>query len=260
MTLASLPSRAALAALAFTLAAAVPALALAADPPPPSAPQDFPSVPGAAKPAPAAPAPPPSVTPGPPAPVPWAPAPGAPAAPAQYPPYGYPPYGYPPYGYGYPPQGWGPSPSEIPPGYQTRGGPTPGIYPAGPTDDSISLPPLPPRRRYSTSLFAGGVVAVAGGMALVLLGSYLVASGADRIDIYCDTPGVPCAYKNDGQRMTAGAVMMAGGALVGIAGIPMWLVGSRFVTIPRDETRRKEEALQPELRIGAGTATVSFRF
>jgi hypothetical protein len=226
------------------------------------------------------------VTPGPPVPVPWTPAPpppatpapaspgsdprtpghvvppagppapGTPATPGASPPYGYgyPPYGYPPYGYGYPPPGWTPSPGEIPPGYQAGAVGSPQL---ARREESYALPSLPPRRRYSTSLFAGGVVAVGVGMSLVLIGSYLVASAADRINIYCDTPSVPCAYKDDGPRLTAGALMMAGGALVGVAGIPMWLVGSRYVAIPDGEHKA---ARWPELRLGVGTAAVTYRF
>jgi hypothetical protein len=103
------------------------------------------------------------------------------------------------------------------------------------------------------------VVSVGAGLTFVLIGSYLVASAADRIPIYCDTPTTPCAFKDDGTRLVGGAIMMAGGTLLGIAGIPMWFVGSRYVTIPKGE-QEKKAALVPELRLGPGSASVSFRF
>ena len=74
--------------------------------------------------------------------------------------------------------------------------------PMRPIVQSESLPAMPPRRYYNPSLFAGGVTAVTVGTATVLVGSYLVASAPGRIEIYCDTPSFPCAYKTDAQRLT----------------------------------------------------------
>jgi hypothetical protein len=108
-------------------------------------------------------------------------------------------------------------------------------YPAPSQPDPYTLPPPLPRRRRDTKLFVGGVVAVTGGMAAVLLGSYFVSTGVGRIEIYCDTPSVPCAYKNDAPRMTGGAVLMIVGAIAGVAGVPMWLFGSQWVVIPKGE-------------------------
>jgi hypothetical protein len=98
-------------------------------------------------------------------------------------------------------------------------------------------------------LFVGGIVAVTGGMAAVLLGSYFVSSGVGRIEIYCDTPSVPCAYKNDAPRMTGGAVLMVAGALAGVAGIPMWLVGSEYVVIPKGDPQRPTALAPGEPRV-----------
>lgn len=119
------------------------------------------------------------------------------------------------------------------------------------------FPPLPPRRRYHTGLFAGGVTAVVAGMTSVLVGAYLVSSAADRIEIYCDMPSIPCAHKDDGPRLTGGAIMMALGAALAAAGLPMWFVGSRFVTVSGEE---KKPALRPQLSVGAGSASLGLRF
>jgi hypothetical protein len=126
-----------------------------------------------------------------------------------------------------------------------------------PLSDPYALPPLPPRRRHDTGLFVGGVFMVSGGMALALLGAYFVSSAAERIDIYCDTPSFPCAHKTDAPRMTGGALLMTVGALASAGGIPMWFVGSRWEVVRKDE---KKAALAPEVRVGAGTASLTLHF
>jgi hypothetical protein len=184
----------------------------------------------------------PPATPGPPPGKPVRP----PSSPALPPGYTYPyPY-YPPPGYGgysYPP-------------YATQ-------YPRAEIE-SIELPPPPPRRRYSDGLFAGGVVAMVGGMTAVFIGAYLVSAGSDRIEIYCDTPpSIPCAHKDDPGFVGGGAVTMALGAALAAAGLPMWFVGSRWVPIPpgeRDKDKEKKPALLPEVRMGAGSATLTLHF
>ncbi len=266
MTLAS-PRRTAL--CAFTCALATLARVAAADPPLPPLPLPAVPPPEAAKPAPlpaAAPAPKPpasAVTPPRAAPAPpglaWM-AQGAPPT-GSLPP-GYAPPGYAPPGYATPgavPPGYA-TPGYAPPGYAPPGDPASGYYPspyAMAPRSSYILPESLPRQRRDTGLFVGGVLAVAGGMAAALVGAYLVSSAAGAIDIYCDTPSFPCAHKTDAVRLTGGAIMMAGGAALGIAGIPMWLVGSQYVTVPRGE---KKPAFLPEVRVGAGSASATLRF
>lgn len=158
------------------------------------------------------------------------------------------------------------APSATPPGYglpyQLPGYPAPsypasGYYGSQYFQTSYVLPEPLPRRRRDTGLFVGGVIAVAGGMAAVLVGAYLVSSAAGAIDIYCDTPSFPCAHKTDAVRLTGGAILMAGGTALGIAGIPMWLVGSQYVTLPRGD---KKAALRPDVRVGVGSASLTWRF
>ena len=222
MTLVS-PRRISLCAVACALAAV--ARTAAADPPPSDLPPLARPTSAAPPPAPGAPAPPGLA---------WL-APGA--APAGSAPAGSVPPGYAPPGY-------------APPGYYA------GQYPMTPQSSYVLPEPLP-RRRRDGGLFVGGVVAVAGGMAAVLVGAYLVSSAAGAIDIYCDSPSFPCAHKTDAVRLTGGAIMMAGGTALGIAGIPMWLIGSQYVTLPTGE---KKAALPPEVRVGAGSASVTFHF
>ncbi len=220
-------ARSAYAAVAAAALALVAAPRTAAADPPPS---DLPPVGGAPVASPA------------PAPVP-APAPTPPTTPVRPPIEPFAPFA----GVGAPP-----GLMTTPPGYAA---PYPWAPPMVQAPANVALPPLPPRRYNSPSLFAGGVTAVVVGMSTVLVGSYFVASAPGRIEIYCDTPSFPCAYKTDAQRLTGGAIMMTAGTLIAVAGIPMWFIGARRVV---DE---KKAAAQPvDVRVGAGTASLSVRF
>jgi hypothetical protein len=108
-------------------------------------------------------------------------------------------------------------------------------------------------------MWAGGIVAVAGGLAAVITGAWLVSSSANRIPIYDDTPSFPQAYKDDALRRDGGAWLMAGGAIAGAAGIPLWIVGSKLVPISRDD-KAPRPAFVPELRVGVSGASLSLRF
>ncbi len=148
-------------------------------------------------------------------------------------------------------------PRGLVPGYV----PYPYRYPYQPiVSEAPKLPVPPPRRYYSEGLLAGGVVAVAVGLTSVFIGSYFVASSAGRIEIYCDMPSFPCAYKTDAQRLTGGAIMMAAGGVVGVAGIPMWFIGSRYVFL-KDEKKAALGSDPPvDVRVGAGRANLIVRF
>jgi hypothetical protein len=237
-----------LAALGLALAAALATPAAAAQQP--GAPPDLPPVAG----------PPVQVAPEPPKGAP-------PAAPPAMQPQPVPPgaqsYPYPyPYGYGYPPPGlsWM-SPNEVPPGFAPNG--APGLAPQKPrTVDDYNLPEPPPRRRYNQGMWVGGILMVVGGLASVITGAALVSTSANRIDIYCDSPSFPCAHKDDDSRKTGGVLFMAAGAVVGAAGIPLWLVGSKLVPLGKPDAQPQpgRPALVPEIKVGAGTATVTVRF
>ena len=53
--------------------------------------------------------------------------------------------------------------------------------------------------------------------------------------------------------------VMAGGAIAGAAGIPLWIVGSKLVPISRDD-KAPRPALVPELRVGVTRASLSLSF
>lgn len=122
--------------------------------------------------------------------------------------------------------------------------------PPPPRQIDYHLPPPPPRRFNNPGMLAGGVVMIAAGLAGVITGAVLVSTAVNRIDIYCDSPSFPCAHMDDGTRKTGGALLMAGGAVVGALGIPLWIIGAKKVPIVK----------APEVRVGAGTASVMFRF
>lgn len=221
---------------ALVVASALASAPAAADPPP-----DLPPLPGSITPSvPAAPAPAPAASP--------SPAPG--------------PYPYP----GYPAYPTRPSSGELPPGYSVPYyyySPYPMTMGQAFTKPSIELAALPPRKRHSPGMMAGGIVMVAAGVASVIGGAVLVTQSADRIAIYCDMPSFPCAYEDDMQRKTAGALLMAAGALVAAGGIPLWAIGAKMEVVPRPDDKGaapKAGALAPELRVGPGSASLVVRF
>ena len=51
---------------------------------------------------------------------------------------------------------------------------------------------------------------------------------------------------------------MTAGVPAGAAGIPMWFIGSQYVmAVPKDE---KKASFIPEVRVGAGNGSLTFRF
>ena len=97
-----------------------------------------------------------------------------------------------------------------------------------------------------------GIVMTTGGLLVTIAGSVITASSIDAVDIYCDGPAV-CLHRDDTVRKGVGSTMLVGGALVGAVGFPLWLYGGRMVPA-------KSGALTPEVRVGAGSARVSFAF
>jgi hypothetical protein len=222
-------------ACALVVASALASTLAVADPPP-----DLPPLPGSAvTPAPALGTPPPG--------LPATLAPGSGPGPTFYP---------------FP--GGPTTPGEVPPGYTVPYYFAPYMMPQAARPASLEIPPLPPRMRHSAGLMAGGILMVAAGTAAVVLGAVLVSSSADRIDIYCDMPSFPCAHEDDQTRKVGGALMMAAGAVVAAAGIPLWVTGARMELVAKTPdsapTPPKPAALSPELRVGAGTASLLVRF
>lgn len=158
----------------------------------------------------------------------------------------------------WPPPAFGPggvqiiSPNELPPGYAP---PLGQVFEVAEPD---APPPPPPRRRNDTRMMIGGIFMVAGGIATVITGAYLISSSRERIDIYCDGP-VLCAQKDDMTRKIGGGVVMALGALISAAGVPMWIIGSKLVLDER-AAGAKKSASAPILRVGPASASLTLPF
>jgi hypothetical protein len=203
----------------------------------------------------------PAQSPSPPAASPGAPPapPGAP--PAQAPP-GAPPAGVPPSAWPPPSAhpGYVPIPAnELPPGYAPPLGYMPIYDPSA--ADPTSLPPPPPRKLYSVPMIVGGILMIAGGLGSAAAGAYLISSSKDRIEIYCDGPFL-CATVDDVNRRGAGIALMVVGAVVGAAGIPLWALGARTVAVKSDDQKPPARPAwqAPEVRVGAGSASLTLRF
>ena len=152
------------------------------------------------------------------------------------------------------------SPASVPPGYPMPAGYYP-VYPSAPRPADYALPPPPPRRRKSMGMWVGGVLMVSGGIGAAIAGAALVSSATDRIDIYCDSPSFPCAHRDDGGLKAGGIILMAAGAAIGAAGIPLWLIGSKYVPLSaQPNPAPPRPAWVPDVRIGAGSASVTMRF
>ena len=54
--------------------------------------------------------------------------------------------------------------------------------------------------------------------------------------------------------------MMAAGTLVAVAGIPMWFIGAHHVVVPDEKKAARAAPLALDVRVGAGTASLSVRF
>jgi hypothetical protein len=109
-----------------------------------------------------------------------------------------------------------------------------------------------PKVRANPSMMHWGIAMTTGGLLVTIAGSIITASSIDAVDIYCDGPAV-CLRRDDTVRKAVGSTMLVGGALVGAIGFPLWLFGGRMVPT-------KSGALTPEVKVGAGSARVSFAF
>lgn len=249
-------------------------------PPPSTAAQPAPAAqtaPPPGQPLPAAPPPasaqPPA--PGVPAPPPGWPGPAAPGQPGAQPP-GAPP-GYGPAQPGAPPPGqpWYPPPDQYNPWmYYPQ-------YNYGGYDSPYLAPPPPPKEPYNRNFQTAGILMTLGGVAGLITGAVVTATAKDRIDVYCDGP-VLCAHLDDPTLKGVGIGLMIGSGIVATVGIPLWIIGGRKVPVRRKEVETKQQLAPggspapgapplptsstpvsrawPEIRVGATSASLSFRF
>jgi hypothetical protein len=233
-------------------AQAAPSAPAAQQPAPPPA-QAAPSAPAAQQPLPPPPAPPQGYAPGT-----QAPPPG----------YGAPPQGYgaPPPGYGAPPQGYGAPPQGY--GYPYYPYPYPYPYYGAPNAQPYSLPPAPPpTERKSTGMMIGGILLTTVGIGAVLVGSGLITTATNKIDVYCEGPSGPsvCEQRDDKTQAAAGWGLLVGGVVAIGAGVPLWIIGSKRVPVKTDSTSPTQSsppspAASVRLLVGPSSAAVHVRF
>ena len=165
--------------------------------------------------------------------------PGQPPPDAAGQPPGYPP-GYPPPAGSYPP-GYAPyGPYGYPYGYPYD----PAYYP-GPT------PRPPPTRRANGTLMAVGIGMVGVGAVGVLSGLAAFATANNRIDVYGDG-GQRIGTRDDEDLQVAAAVLTISSAVVGVAGIPLWVIGGKRV--PLEGSEKNDPAAPGETQQKPGPA------
>lgn len=157
--------------------------------------------------------------------------PPAPAAPASAPP---PVWGAPP---AWGTQASGPTPppatpwGQAPPGYAPYGQPYnygPGGYGPPPVE------PPAPTQRASTPMFVAGIVTLSVGGVVAIIGSAVLASSGDEVQVYCDNPdgspgSYPCRTAEDTSGRGLGIGLLVAGGVGVAAGIPLLILGSRRV-------------------------------
>ncbi|HZF55161.1 MAG TPA: hypothetical protein VE093_41200 [Polyangiaceae bacterium] len=177
---------------------------------------------------------------------------------------------------GYPP-GYPPPAGSYPPGYAPYG---PYGYPYGyPYDPAYYPDPTPrppPTRRANGTLMAVGIGMVGVGAVGVLSGLAAFATANNRIDVYGDG-GQRIGTRDDEDLQVAAAVLTISSAVVGVAGIPLWVIGGKRVPLEGSEkndpaapgeTQQKPGPAQPPpppspaatLRIVPGGASLTVTF
>lgn len=167
-----------------------------------------------------------------------------------------PPAGAAPQG-GYPqgpyPQGYGPyGPYPYPP---------PAYYGQAPYYYD-PVPPPPPTKRNNPALMGLGIAMTATGTIGLLSGLAVLASGNNRIDVYCDG-GQLCGNRDDTGMQLAGGVMMIVSGITAGVGIPLWVIGARRVPASKDESAppsSEQTAARATLHLEPGGASLHFTF
>ena len=157
---------------------------------------------------------------------------------------------------------WSPPPGQTYwPTYAPAYPPSPSFY--GP-EAPFSLPPATPKEPATSRMQTAGIVAAITGVATLITGSILMSIAKDRIDVYRDGPAYCCSI-DDAPLRNAGITMLVIGGITATVGVPLWMIGGRRVPIRKptapDDTSPKTPALRaPLLRVGAGSAALSWQF
>jgi hypothetical protein len=145
-----------------------------------------------------------------------------------------------------------PSPPTLPPAAATQTAKPAVVLPDYPNFGTAD--PGVPKARANPTMMYFGIAMTTGGLLLTIAGSIITASSIDAVDIYCDGPAV-CLHRDDTVKKGIGTTMLVGGAAIGAIGFPLWLFGGRMVPV-----KRKASWMTPDVRVGAGSARVSFAF
>lgn len=148
-----------------------------------------------------------------------------------------------------------PSRAQVPPAPQAQAGFAPYAPQAAP--QPWEAPP-PRAVRNSPNMVIAGAVLIGAGSVGAVIGASLLAAGTSYRwvdDPTCNFDTFECGSRqNEPGKTKAGAALTAISTVALVVGIPVFAVGRRMVPT------HPEAALVPEVRVGAGAATLRWSF
>jgi hypothetical protein len=133
-----------------------------------------------------------------------------------------------------------------PPGYAPHAAPL-GWYPK-------PWPPYTPMKRRSPGMIAAGVVLVSLSSVALIAGPAMIVNSQQTSDDPCPFNGCTTQSNGGSGFEAAGITSIVLGVALGAAGVPLLVVGAQKVP------DRGEASVVPVVRVGAGGASVAWRF
>jgi hypothetical protein len=120
-------------------------------------------------------------------------------------------------------------------------------------------------KRKSMPMMVSGIVLTSAGVLGVLIGSAVVASAQNAVDVYCDggfSGAYVCDQRDDEEQMAVGYGVMIGGAVAAAVGIPLWVIGAKKVPAADDPDKKQDKpsAMVPIVMVGPTSATLRWSF
>lgn len=121
-------------------------------------------------------------------------------------------------------------------------------------------------KRKSMPMMVSGIVLTSAGVLGVLIGSAVLASAQNKVDVYCEggfgTGAYVCDQRDDEEQMTAGYGVMIGGAVAAAVGIPLWVIGGKKIPATDEPAKEqdKQTAMVPVVTVGPTSATLRWSF
>lgn len=114
-------------------------------------------------------------------------------------------------------------------------------------------------------MMVSGIVLTSAGVLGLLVGSAVVASAQNKVDVYCDGgfgTAYVCGQRDDDEQMAVGYGLMIGGAVAGAVGIPLWVIGAKKVPATDEPAKEpeKQSAMVPIVTVGPTSATLRWSF